>query len=268
MSTTTAIPWPAKHDLFGVRVSATNYQQAIDCLVAAARERMPAIASLQAVHAVMTASGDAELRAMVNTFEIVGPDGQPVRWALNLLHGVRLSQRVYGPELMLRLCERAALEQLPIFLYGGTPAVLTALEAGLQNRCPALQIAGSYAPPFRPLLDEEREDMIQRIRDSGARIVFIGLGAPKQDRFAYEFRDRLSVVQVCVGAAFDFHAGMKRMAPRWMQNSGLEWLFRLVQEPRRLFRRYAVTNTQFVIKLLAAWRRKSSINHGPIINLP
>lgn len=250
---TTSLSWPPKHKVFGVEISATTYEQAVDSLITAAQLREPAIASLHAVHALITASGDAELREMVNSFELIGPDGQPVRWALNLLHKAGLAERVYGPELMLRLCERAAREGVSIFLYGGTPEVLEKLETRLVERYPQLVIAGSYAPPFRPLTEAETDEVIGQVVRSGAGMLFIGLGAPKQDRFAYQHRDRLPVVQVCVGAAFDFHAGIKRMAPHWMQRCGLEWLFRLSQEPGRLWKRYAVTNSVFVGKLISAW---------------
>ena len=248
-----SIDWPQKYDLFGVRISATNYDQAVESLVAAAQVPTSAIASLHAVHALITASTDPQLREMVNSFELIGPDGQPVRWALNMLHRARLKERVYGPELMLRLCQRAAEAGVSIYLYGGTPEVLSALEARLVARYPKLVIAGRYAPPFRPLTAEESEEVIRDILQSGAGMLFIGLGAPKQDRFAYEHRAHLPLVQVCVGAAFDFHAGVKKMAPSWMQRFGLEWLFRLSQEPGRLWKRYAVTNTVFLWKLMRAW---------------
>jgi exopolysaccharide biosynthesis WecB/TagA/CpsF family protein len=251
-STEATIAWPRKYDLFGVQVSATNYAEAVEALTSAAQQGLPAVASFQAVHAVITASGDARLREIVNSFDIVGPDGQPVRWALNLLHQVGLKQRVYGPELMLRLCEGAAAKGLPIYLYGGTPDVLIALEKNLTTKFPQLPVAGSYAPPFRPLTSEERQDVLHRIGESGAKIVLIGLGAPKQDFLAHEFRQEVNAVYVCIGAAFDFHAGIKRMAPAWMQRSGLEWLFRLSQEPGRLWKRYAVTNSVFLWKLLLA----------------
>jgi len=244
--------WPEKYDLFGVRVSATDYQEAVDALTRAARQGVPAVASLHAVHALITASGDAQLRDMVNSFELIGPDGQPVRWALNLLHGTGLKQRVYGPELMLRLCQRAAEEGLPIFLYGGTPEVLEALSGNLTARFPALEIADCYAPPFRPLTTPERGEVIERMLASGARLIFIGLGAPKQDYLAHDLRQEVNAVFLCVGAAFDFHAGVKRMAPAWMQRWGLEWLYRLSQEPGRLWKRYFVTNSLFLWKLLVA----------------
>jgi exopolysaccharide biosynthesis WecB/TagA/CpsF family protein len=245
--------WPAKHDLFGVQVSATNYREACEVILAAARNRMSAVVSLHAVHAVVTASGDPELREKVNRFELVAPDGQPVRWALNRLYHAGLTDRVYGPELMLRLCDGAAREGVPIYLYGGSPSVVEALQLRLPERFPELKIAGAESPPFRTLTAAEDAAVVRRINDSGAGIVFIGLGCPKQDHFAADHRDVIRGVQVCVGAAFDFHAGHKKIAPRWMQQRGLEWLFRLCQEPRRLWKRYLVTNTVFVAKFLWQW---------------
>ena len=255
-NTQTAIPWPEKHDLFGVQVSATTYDGAADAILQAARARVPAVVSLHAVHAVVTASGDPALRQAVNTFQIVASDGQPVRWALNLLHRTGLRDRVYGPELMLRLCRRAAEEGVPVYLYGSSPQVIEELQRNLPAKYPALQVAGAESPPFRPLSPREDDEMVRRINDSGAGIVFLGLGCPKQDRFAYEHRRRINAVQVCVGAAFDFHAGNKRMAPNWMQRHGLEWLFRLCEEPGRLWHRYMVTNTIFAAKLAVALLRR------------
>ncbi|MBN2476311.1 MAG: WecB/TagA/CpsF family glycosyltransferase [Pirellulales bacterium] len=256
--------WPPKHDLFGVRVSATDYEEATGVILDAARRRRSGVVSLHAVHALMTAAGDPALRDAVNTFDMVGPDGQPVRWALRLVHGVRLRERVYGPELMLRLCERAAAERVPIYLYGALPETIRALHANLVTRYPRLVVAGAESPPFRPLSDAELEQTIRRIESSGAGIVFLGLGAPKQDWFAYRHRQRIRAVQVCVGAAFDFHAGNKRTAPQWMQRRGLEWLFRLCCEPRRLWRRYLMTNSLFLGKLtVALLRRRRHAPHAP-----
>lgn len=254
--------WPPRFDLFGVQVSATHYEQTCDAILAAVRSRQPAVASFHAVHAIVSSADDPELLEKVNTFEVVAPDGQPVRWALNRLYGAGLSDRVYGPELMLRLCGRCAREGVAIYLYGGSPQVIEALRANLTRRYPDLQIAGAEAPPFRPLSPEEDAQMVCRINDSGAAIVFIGLGCPKQDHFAYDHRTRIAAVQVCVGAAFDFHAGMKKMAPAWMQSHGLEWLFRLVQEPRRLWRRYLVTNSLFLQKFTWQWMRMRLLGRG------
>jgi exopolysaccharide biosynthesis WecB/TagA/CpsF family protein len=245
--------WPARKDVLGVRVSVTNYDQVVSCLVKAARAGRPAIASFHAVHAIVSAHADPALREKVNQFEIVAPDGQPVRWALNLLYGAELDDRVYGPELTLRLCERAAIEGLPIYLYGGLPETLESLAANLKARFPELVIAGAESPPFRPLTEEEDAAVVRRINASGAKIVFVGLGCPKQDHFAFDHRDRIRAVQACVGAAFDFHAGKVKMAPPWMQRRGLEWLFRLCCEPRRLWRRYLTTNSIFLWKLSWQW---------------
>jgi N-acetylglucosaminyldiphosphoundecaprenol N-acetyl-beta-D-mannosaminyltransferase len=247
-----SIVWPKKVNLFGLEVSPTTYDEAVAVILRAACQRESAIASCHAVHAIVTFSGDSSLCQKANTFDMITPDGQPVRWALNLLYRSRLKDRVYGPELMQRLCGRAAEAGVPIFLFGGTEKVLEALKLNLQRRFPGLQIAGAEAPPFRPLTEQEDAAIVQRINDSGAGLVFIGLGCPKQDLFAFDHRDRVRAVQVCVGAAFDFHAGVKPMAPVWMQRRGLEWVFRLASEPRRLWKRYLVTNSLFVARLTAA----------------
>ena len=209
------------------------------------------------------------MKERLNSFEIVAPDGQPVRWALNWLHRAKLADRVYGPELMLRLCERAAKEDVSIYLYGGaSDEILRDLKTNLLQKYPNLVIAGAESPPFRHLTAEEDDAVVKRINESGAGIVFIGLGCPKQDHFAFEHRDRLQSVQACVGAAFDFHAGRTSMAPAWMQRRGLEWFYRLCREPRRLWRRYLVTNTLFLKKLLSQWmlgvRKEPAVAASPI----
>ncbi len=245
--------WPPKHNVIGVGVSATNYEEAATVILQAAKQREPAVVSLHAVHAVVTSSGDPVLRAKVNRFQMIGPDGQPVRWALNRLHGAGLKDRVYGPEMMLRLCQGAATAGVSIYLYGGSDEVVETLRQRLPELYPGLVIAGAESPPFRQLTPEEDAAVVQRINSSGAGMVFIGLGCPKQDHFAADHADVIQAVQVCVGAAFDFHAGSKSMAPAWMQKRGLEWLFRLCQEPRRLWRRYFVTNSVFVWKCALQW---------------
>ena len=241
--------WPEKAPLFGVGVSATTYEEATEEIIAAAHARRAACVSALAVHGVMTAADDPAFAAMLNRFELVVPDGQPVRLALNWLHGAGLPDRVYGPELTLRVCARAALEGIGVFLYGSSPPVVNALAERLQARFHGLRITGHEPSLFRPLTESEDEALVRRIAESGAGIVFVGLGCPLQERFASDHRDRVSAVQVCVGAAFDFHAGTKPMAPRWMQRAALEWLFRLLHEPRRLWKRYARTNSAFVVRL-------------------
>jgi exopolysaccharide biosynthesis WecB/TagA/CpsF family protein len=247
--------WPEKYDLFGVRVAVSDYDEIADVIIRSADERIPAVISLHAVHAIVESISDPELLAKVNRFDAVLPDGQPVRWALNHLHGVGLRERVYGPELTLRLCARAADDGIPIYLYGSMPDVIELLQQQLLEKFPQLQIAGAESPPFRELTPEEDEAVVRRINESGAGILFVGLGCPKQDHFAADHADRILPVQVCVGAAFDFHAGTKPMAPEWMQRNGLEWVYRLSREPRRLCRRYAQTNSIFIAKWLGAVMR-------------
>ena len=248
--------WPKKYDLFGVQVSATTYDELVDAVARAAKEKVPAVISLHAVHAIVESIRDPRLLAKVNRFDAIGSDGHPVRWALNHLHGTELSERVYGPELMLRLCERAAKAAIPIYLYGSTEEVLALLERNLMLQFPDLQIAGAESPPFRPLTPEEDAEVVRRINDSGAGIVFIGLGCPKQDHFAADHAATVGGVQVCVGAAFEFHAGTKSTAPKWMQRRGLEWVYRLTCEPRRLWRRYLHTNSYFLYKWVVATMRR------------
>ncbi len=246
------VSWPAKYPVLKVLVSATDYRELTKSIVQAASLRQSSIVSCHAVHPIVLATESIDLNAQINAFEAVTPDGQPVRWALNWLHRLKLRDRVYGPELMLRVCEAAANEGIAIYLYGGTPEVLDRLSQRLLEKFPKLKVSGE-APPFRPLTEEEDQQVVERIRQSEAGCVFIGLGSPKQDEFAFAHRDQIAAVQICVGAAFDFHAGTKRMAPAWMQRSGLEWSFRLYQEPGRLWRRYAYTNIRFLFLLSKQW---------------
>ncbi len=244
---------PPRRSVAGVPVSVTDYAGAAEHVLAAARVGRPLLATALAVHGVVEARSRAEVGRAIEDFDLVAPDGQPVRMALNRLHGAGLADRVYGPTLMLRLCEGAAAEGLPVYLYGSTPEVVGALAAALARRYPALVIAGAEPSIFRPLIAAESAALGERIRASGARLVFIGLGCPLQELFAHAHRDIIGLPQVCVGAAFDFHAGAKRQAPCWMQDHALEWLYRLGQEPRRLFRRYAVTNSLFLVALARQW---------------
>jgi exopolysaccharide biosynthesis WecB/TagA/CpsF family protein len=231
----------------GVMVSRTTYTDAVDTLMRGARSRTPLVAAATSVHGLTMAAIDPEFRQILNSFDLVTPDGQPVRWALNLLHSAGLSERVYGPTLMRRVCEAAASEDVSVYFYGSRPDVLTRLIERLSTRLPRLKIAGSSAPPFRPLTAAEDAAQIDQIIASNAQLVFVGLGCPRQERWAHEHRLALERPLVCVGAAFDFHAGTLRQAPAWMQARGLEWLFRLLMEPRRLWRRYAKHIPIFVV---------------------
>jgi exopolysaccharide biosynthesis WecB/TagA/CpsF family protein len=255
-----------KKNLIGVLVDAVDYEGVLARIAHAACQRRPLSVSALAVHGVMTGYTDSDHRARLNHLDLVVPDGQPVRWALNLLYGTALPDRVYGPDLMLKSCEWAEREDVGIYLYGSTAAVLDRLGAALRARFPALQICGMEPSRFRRLSADEPELVIERIRASTAGIVFLGLGCPRQEVWAYEYRDALSMPILAVGAAFDFHAGLTEQAPRWMQNRGLEWLFRLKTEPRRLWRRYLLLNPWFVTLVVAQWLRIRTFvptNHWP-----
>lgn len=231
-------------------ISVIDYAGAVERICQAARERRSLSVSALAVHGVMTGVLDATQRYRLNHLDLVVPDGQPVRWALNLLHDAGLLDRVYGPTLTLKVCERAAAEGLPVYFYGSKPEVLEALATRLQERFPGLKLAGMQPSRFRQLSAAEQEQTAEAICASGAAIVFVGLGCPRQEVWAYEQRDRLPMPILAVGAAFDFHAGTLPQAPPAFQRLGLEWLFRLIQEPRRLWRRYAYLNP-FYLFLLA-----------------
>jgi exopolysaccharide biosynthesis WecB/TagA/CpsF family protein len=244
-----ATVWPPKFDLFGVEVSATDYDETVNVVLAAAHRRESALVTFLPVHGIVTAAGDPNYLYRVNAFDLAAPDGMPVRWAMNFLHKLKMPDRVCGPEAMTRICRRAAQDGIGIYLYGSTVDTLDGLKRNLTATHPELRIVGTDSPPFRELTEEERGQAVQRINDSGAGLVFIGLGCPRQDFFAYHNRNQIRAVQLCVGAAFDFHAGMLKRPPKWMQKWGLEWTYRLTQEPRRLWRRYLVTNTTFCWKM-------------------
>jgi exopolysaccharide biosynthesis WecB/TagA/CpsF family protein len=239
-----------KRNLLGVRVDAVDYEAAVARIVAAAKARQPLAASALAVHGVMTGVLDSAHRYRLNHLDLVMPDGQPVRWALNWLHRAGLTDRVYGPNLMLRLCERAARDGLPIYLYGSSSEVLRALQRNLTGRFSGLNICGLQPSRFRRLSVEEKHQVARQILDSGAAMVFVGLGCPRQEVWAYEYRNLLPIPLLAVGAAFDFHAGTLEQAPALLQRAGLEWLFRLGREPGRLWRRYVLLNPQYMFLVL------------------
>jgi exopolysaccharide biosynthesis WecB/TagA/CpsF family protein len=244
----TTINWPLKYNLLNVKISATDYNSARDTIIKAATEHISACVDHMPVHGIITANTEKLFGNAISNFDMVCPDGQPVRWGLNLLYHLKLADRVYGPDLMLQLCKAASEKGISIYLYGSTEQVLNKLVKSLQIKFPSLIIAGFESPPFSKLSNDEDIAVAKRINDSGAGILFIGLGCPKQELWASEHRDKLHCVQMCVGAAFDFHAGTKKQAPSWMQKSGLEWLFRFEQEPLRLWKRYVITNSLFIIK--------------------
>lgn len=201
------------------------------------------------VHSVITARSDATFGAAVRSSDLATPDGAPVAWLMRRL-GRAGQARINGPDLMWRYCAQAAQRHESIYLYGGSPQSLQLLQRRLLEAFPALRIAGAHAPPFRPLTPEEDEAEVRDIVASGAGTVWVGLGCPKQELWMAAHRDRIPAVLLGVGAAFDYHAGTLRRAPLWMQRCGLEWLYRLAKEPRRLWRRYLHTNSVFVLGAL------------------
>lgn len=247
-----------RHSVLGVLVDAVDYPAAVARVLGAARDGRPYGVSALAVHGVMTGVRDDEHRHRLNSMDLVTADGQPVRWALNWLHGTGLTERVYGPELTLRLCAAAAEQDLPVYFYGSRPQVLDALTTNLRRRYPRLTIAGHEPSKFRQVGPDELAATARRIRDSGARMTFVGLGCPRQEVFAYELRDAAAMPVIAVGAAFDYHAGLVDEPPRWMQDRGLQWAYRLTQDPRRLWRRYLLLNPEYLARLagqkLGWWR--------------
>ena len=250
-----------KRNLIGVRIDAIDYAGAVQRVMRAAEAGERCTATALAVHGVMTGALDPQHRYRLNHLDLVVPDGMPVRWGLNLLHRTALPDRVYGPNLMLRVCEAAAERGVPIYLFGCDEPTLQQLQDRLTQRFPKLRIAGSQPSKFRRLTPEEGDRLAAEIRGSGAGITFVGIGCPRQEVWAYEFGDRLQMPVLAVGAAFAFHAGTLPQAPRWMQNAGLEWLYRFCKEPRRLWRRYVYLNPAYVTLLalqLTGLRRPDS----------
>jgi N-acetylglucosaminyldiphosphoundecaprenol N-acetyl-beta-D-mannosaminyltransferase len=237
-------PMSARYDVLGVRVYAIDPQGLVEEVERWVRDRDRRYVCFTNVHSVMTAISDPQLqRAFNDGFPVT--DGMPLVW-LGRLRG-QPAHRVYGPDLTLALCARAAEVGWRVFFLGGADGVAERLAEELQRRCPGLQVVGAVAPPFRDPTTAEDEGLVTLLNASGAQLVFVGLGCPKQERWMAAHRERLVAPALLgVGAAFDFHTGRVSQAPRWMMRAGLEWFFRLLQEPRRLWRRYLILNPLFV----------------------
>jgi len=240
-------------NILGVKIDATDYSSSVDRIIHAAKNRETLGVSALAVHGVMTGVLDSKHRHRLNQLELVVPDGQPVRWALNLLYGTKMKDRVYGPNLMLKTCQAAAENEIPIFLFGGKEELLKTLESELVKKFPKLVVARSMPSKFRTVDSQEKLDIINEINDSGAGIAFVGLGCPRQEVWTYEFKDHLKMPVLAVGAAFNFHAGDLSQAPNLMQDVGLEWFYRLIKEPTRLWRRYLLLNPYYLALLFLQW---------------
>lgn len=247
---------PPRVNVLGVGVSAINLPMALDIIEEWIARRTPHYVCVTGVHGVMESWRARELRAIHNAAGLVTPDGMPLAWLAR--RAFAHVTRVYGPDLMAAMCERSLAAGYRHFLYGGTPESLQRLQLALGRRFSGLAIAGTWAPPFRPPTPAEDAREIELINSSDADVVWVGLGTPKQERWMASHVGRVRAPALLgVGAAFDFLAGIKRQAPPWMRTSGLEWLFRLGCEPRRLGRRYLVNNPSFVLLLvLQALRRR------------
>lgn len=258
-----AVPAPPTVDVVGVPLALTDYSRTLDWIDAKVEAQEQGYICVCNVHTVMASSEDPELQEALQASSTNVPDGQPLVWAINAL-GHSLADRVYGPELMARACARAAVSGQRFYLYGGrNQGALVQLALNLRQCYPGLKIVGGYSPPHRPLEQHEEAAVVQEINRSGADVVWVGIGVPKQEKWMARMRERLSPpVLVGVGAAFDFHAGLVPQAPSWMQTAGLEWAYRLAHEPRRLWRRYTRYNPRFVTafaaQLVRAWRKRAS----------
>ena len=245
---------PESRRILGMRVDGTSYAETAAAVVDRAKAGTAGMVCVANVAMVMEAFDDRGFQRIINSADRVTPDGVPLVGALRRL-GVTEATRVYGPSLMPYLCELAEADGLRVGFYGGTSDVLDRMSRALLTRFPNLEIAFAKAPPFRPLTDEEDADVIAGICAAKIQILFVGLGCPKQERWMAAHRDVLRCPMLGVGAAFDFIAGAKRQAPAWMQRAGLEWLFRLVTEPKRLWRRYLIGNPRFLYHFARQLRR-------------
>jgi N-acetylglucosaminyldiphosphoundecaprenol N-acetyl-beta-D-mannosaminyltransferase len=256
----TTLPSPRdvrRREILGIPIAITSYGQAMDVMDGMVARREPGYLCAVAVHAVMVSQHDPEMRAAVTGSTLTVPDGMPLVWAANAL-GEQLPNRVYGPELMDRYCARCAERGHRVWLYGGRDqGSLMQLALNLRRRHPGIDIVGGYSPPFRSFSRAEEDAIAAQINDARPDVVWVGIGVPKQEKWMARMRDRLEAPVLCgVGAAFDFHAGRVSQAPTWMQQRGLEWIYRIAQEPRRLLPRYLSYNPAFVAAFARQYLRE------------
>jgi N-acetylglucosaminyldiphosphoundecaprenol N-acetyl-beta-D-mannosaminyltransferase len=253
------LPHPADiptREVLGVPIAITDYEEAMDVMDGMIARRERGFVCALAVHGLMVSRTDPDMRAAVTNASLVVPDGMPLVWAANAL-GENLPNRVYGPELMLRYSDRCAERGHRVWLYGGRDqASLIELALRMRRRHPGIKIVGGYSPPYRTLTDREEEGILRQIDEARPDVLWVGIGVPKQEKWMARIRDSVEVPVMCgVGAAFDFHAGRISQAPPWMQERGLEWTYRIAQEPRRLLPRYIYYNPRFMIAFARQLRR-------------
>lgn len=239
--------FPSRY-ILGTRVEALSYSKAVNLIIDWAKRKQSRYVCVSTVHMVMEGYDSKTFQDIVNSADLVTPDGVPLVFALKMM-GVSSASRVYGPMLTLKVCESAAKEGVKIGLYGGTPESLNDFKQFLGKKFPDINIVCAISPPFRELTAEENAQYVNEVSSSGVQILFVGIGCPKQERWMSKYKGRLSAVMVGVGATFDFYSGRVKQAPTWVQNIGMEWFFRLMMEPRRLFMRYAKHNPRYLILL-------------------
>ncbi|BDD01736.1 WecB/TagA/CpsF family glycosyltransferase [Persicobacter psychrovividus] len=239
-----------KKQLLSVNYAIVNYEQASDHLIEKAKTRTSYGVSALAVHGLIESYWDRTLSEQVNKIPLVVADGQPIRWALNSIYGTGMKDRVYGPTLTLHVLEKANRDHLNVYLYGSTASTLKQFQAFIHKTYPNVHICGVHQDRFRDATAEEDLEDIEKINASGAHVVLVGRGCPRQEKWVADHLGKVNAMMMAVGAAFDFHAGTQKQAPKWMQDNGLEWFFRLTQEPKRLWKRYLTTNSTFVYLFL------------------
>lgn len=245
-----------KVSLFGIGINPTTYQEATAAVIEAAQARRSFSVTALATHGLMHAVLDADFAGVLNRIDLVTPDGQPVRWAMNVLCDTGLRSRVYGPTLTTTVCAEAERLNLSVYLFGSTKETCDRLVEALARRFPSLKVAGVHYDRFREATPEEDREDVSKIIMSGAHVILVGRGCPRQERWVEQHRGQVPGAMLAVGAAFDYLAGVLQPPPVWMQDVGLEWLYRLCQEPRRLWRRYLFTNTYFLLYFFRAWSHK------------
>lgn len=239
----------SRANVLGVGVSAINMDEAVDLISAALVAGRKGYVCVTGVHGVMEAQKDAGFRRILNNSFLTTPDGMPTVW-VGRWYGKSQMARVYGPDLMLEVCAASVSRRYKHFLYGGGPGTAESLKASLEAKVPGVNVVGTYTPPFRPLDREEQQKVVQTIAKLKPDIIWVGLSTPKQERFMADFLPRLdTTLMIGVGAAFDIHTGNLQDAPQWVKSLGLQWMHRLIQEPRRLWKRYLINNPLFLYKI-------------------
>jgi N-acetylglucosaminyldiphosphoundecaprenol N-acetyl-beta-D-mannosaminyltransferase len=240
-----------KQDVLNFPISLGSSDSFVDEILALARSKQSAYVCVAAVHQLIEAHQDASFAKISQGANIVTPDGMPITWALKILYGIS-QERIAGMDLLPALLKQAEKDSISVYFYGGTQSMLDKTNEYVSRHFPNLQIAGSYSPPFRALTAEEEVATASMINQTGAQLVFVVLGCPKQERWMYSMKGRIHATMVGIGAALPVLVGIQSRAPKWMQNNGLEWLYRLIQEPRRLWKRYFITNSKFIYLVTTA----------------